>query len=176
MGTSGSAARCSEHPIALPRPLQHPQNRGKPCTERPPKETAPLRTHSVPLKPLGWTRSGYFIEEIAGGVQDFIGCGICGPVGLGWDGAGRREASGKQVIPSQVVYQHSQMLCLPSLSFSTADRHLQNIKSSKPGWERGRRALHRSLLSFGAARLLPLHCVLSTKLRLAASQLVLLGG
>lgn len=42
MGTSGSAARCSEHPIALPRPLQHPQNHSKSCTEMPSKERAPL--------------------------------------------------------------------------------------------------------------------------------------
>lgn len=137
MGSSGSATGRSQHPIALPRLLQHPRNRGKPCTEVPPKETAPLKTHSVLVKPLEWTQRGHYTEEIAGGVKDLIELRGCRPVGSGWGGAGRRDASGKQIIPPQDGYQHLQMLRLPSPSFPAAARHLENIKWSKPGREKG---------------------------------------
>jgi len=79
----------------------------------PPKETAPLKTPSVPVRPLKWTRSGYSIQEIAGGFQDFIELQGCGPVGLGWGGAGRWDASKSKLSHPSTATSTSRRFALP---------------------------------------------------------------
>lgn len=128
----------------------------KPRTEMTPKGTAPSKTLSVPIRPLKWAQSGYFTEEIAGGFKDLIvlwDLWTC-RLGMGW--SRKERCLQKANYPTPGWVPALQTLCLPSLSSSATARHLENIKSSQRGWERGRRALHRSLLSFGADRVVPL--------------------
>lgn len=130
-GSAGSVAGCSEHPIALPCPLQHPQNHCKPCTEMLSKPMALIKTLWDPVRAPEWAPRGYLTGDTGGfnGLGEPWQCGA-----MGWDrgmGQGRKERT-------RDGHQPLQTLRPPSLSFSTTDRRLENIKSSKMSQERGR--------------------------------------